>query len=274
MKRFMHLAVPVGAVCTSSLAWTATPPLVLQPLEQHRRLTLTLHARSGETESITELSSAPEAFEPFYAGIRGELIIETATAAGLGGHFSEINPDGFVIAHSCSATVTTRGDMDAAASQTHAFFSVRFQIPQDAPFEVIGYANSQTGTPTDVELSLVSADGKLVWELQPNRPESGFVGAGVLEAGEYTMVASTLVRVEVDAHDADEARASLITSFHLGERVGCPCDWNEDGLLDTTDLFAFLHDFFANRADYNGSGETDSADFFAFVTCMLLGCGA
>jgi hypothetical protein len=49
----------------------------------------------------------------------------------------------------------------------------------------------------------------------------------------------------------------------------CPCDWNQNGIVNSQDLFDFLGSFFAGQADFNQNGVTDSQDFFDFVTCFL-----
>lgn len=67
--------------------------------------------------------------------------------------------------------------------------------------------------------------------------------------------------------NAAQALASL-----AGEDQVCPADWNGDGLVTSTDLFAFLNDFFAGHADVNGDGRTDSSDLLEFVTRFMGGC--
>jgi hypothetical protein len=54
--------------------------------------------------------------------------------------------------------------------------------------------------------------------------------------------------------------------------VPCPCDWNDDAILNSQDLFDYLTDFFAGNADFNGFGGTNSQDFFDYLVCFFTGC--
>ncbi len=61
--------------------------------------------------------------------------------------------------------------------------------------------------------------------------------------------------------------ANLFVAFNL-----CPCDWNQDGSLNSQDFFDFLTSFFMNEADINADGITNSQDFFDFLSCFFAGC--
>lgn len=52
----------------------------------------------------------------------------------------------------------------------------------------------------------------------------------------------------------------------------CPCDFNNDAIIDSRDYFAFIASFFANNGDINFDNATTSQDFFDFLSCFFAGC--
>jgi len=56
--------------------------------------------------------------------------------------------------------------------------------------------------------------------------------------------------------------------------VTCAADFDESGVVNSQDFFAFLGAFFieAPLADFNRSGAVDSQDFFDFVASFFAGC--
>ncbi|MGE3109236.1 MAG: hypothetical protein AB7G11_04565 [Phycisphaerales bacterium] len=73
---------------------------------------------------------------------------------------------------------------------------------------------------------------------------------------------------------ATVAAVSRTAAFHVRVLVGtsCPCDWNDDGVVNSQDFFNFLTDFFADAADFNNDGATNSQDFFDFLACFFEAC--
>ncbi|HVU63835.1 MAG TPA: hypothetical protein VHC70_07655 [Phycisphaerales bacterium] len=47
----------------------------------------------------------------------------------------------------------------------------------------------------------------------------------------------------------------------------CPCDWNQDGLVNGADLVQFTSDWLAGHGDFDHSMTTDQADYTAFTQC-------
>jgi hypothetical protein len=56
-----------------------------------------------------------------------------------------------------------------------------------------------------------------------------------------------------------------------GNPPTCPCEFNHDGALNSSDFFDYLNAFFAldPAADFDGNGSVTSDDFFGFVNCFL-----
>jgi hypothetical protein len=50
----------------------------------------------------------------------------------------------------------------------------------------------------------------------------------------------------------------------------CPCDWNNDGVVNRADVQAFLADYAAGDADINGDDATTEADLRAFAACLRM----
>jgi hypothetical protein len=63
-------------------------------------------------------------------------------------------------------------------------------------------------------------------------------------------------------------------SFDVGNPCSapCPCDFNNNGVLNSQDFFDFLACFFTNgcpAGDYNDDGFVNSQDFFDFLACFF-----
>jgi len=73
--------------------------------------------------------------------------------------------------------------------------------------------------------------------------------------------------VQIDGYQGDRGVGTLLIEVGM-ER--CPCDWNNDRVLNSQDFFAFLGGFFNGQGDFNGDGTTTSQDFFDFLACFFL----
>jgi hypothetical protein len=84
--------------------------------------------------------------------------------------------------------------------------------------------------------------------------------ASVGEAGEYTCVVT-------DACGAFATSAPALISV-------CTADFDGDGHLGISDVFAFVNAWFAADplADIDGNGEIEVADIFAFLNAWFAGC--
>jgi hypothetical protein len=55
----------------------------------------------------------------------------------------------------------------------------------------------------------------------------------------------------------------------------CPADWDENGVVNSTDVSVYLNDWFTDMvngttvADFNGDGTTNSTDFSEFLNAYF-----
>lgn len=64
----------------------------------------------------------------------------------------------------------------------------------------------------------------------------------------------------------------MVSSVTVLGGPACPPDWNNDGFVNSQDLFDFLADFFELAADFNGDKVTNSQDIFDFLVAFFAGC--
>jgi hypothetical protein len=89
----------------------------------------------------------------------------------------------------------------------------------------------------------------------PGLPYPAFRAAFVYYAADY--------RWDISGDAAANNSASGIVE------LSCRCDWNADGVRNTSDFFEFLVDFFGGKADFDCTEETNSQDFFEFLDCWF-----
>jgi hypothetical protein len=93
---------------------------------------------------------------------------------------------------------------------------------------------------------------------------------------EFAVVQSRLLAAGIYYVEILDANSYGVYDYIIESSVSfsleCACDWDESGLVDSQDFFAFLADFFESAADFDGDGVTNSQDFFEFLGCFFAGC--
>jgi hypothetical protein len=69
----------------------------------------------------------------------------------------------------------------------------------------------------------------------------------------------------VEAHGAYHGDNTTCDNVNC---LGCPCDFNHDGVVNNDDAIAFLAAYAAGNADINGDGVTNQDDIAAFLACF------
>lgn len=254
-------------VATSGVAQT------IVPVDQSRELRGFVIVPPCAPGGLSRLLEAPD-FGPFIEDLEVRRECPEAlgrTLTSMNSTFREAN----IVAGgeaTCQGAAQSNTVIHAIGSST---LDVTFDLTERARFEVIGnliVENAVVPLGTRSSVTLVDAGDETVFAFTiTGRPgerlSENFREDGVLSAGRYRMSASAAANL--DASIPPEAIGYALFNFYLMVFEACRADWNEDGRVNTKDLFDFLAAFFAGDADFNADGRTDSEDFFDFVAEFL-----
>jgi hypothetical protein len=124
------------------------------------------------------------------------------------------------------------------------------------------------GTTAQGGYSVVFIDPDGYWHDSDMGPT--YSAAGTFEPGEHVIHGDAIILE--GTVDPRTGSPYALASFEITLRLAppaCPCDWNDDGGVDTQDFFAFLDGFFAGESDFNFDGVTNSQDFFDCLSCFF-----
>lgn len=66
----------------------------------------------------------------------------------------------------------------------------------------------------------------------------------------------------------------LVLAADISVPAPCPADYDQSGVVEVADIFAYLEAWFAGDADFDESGQTDVPDIFAFLEAWFANCPA
>ncbi len=139
------------------------------------------------------------------------------------------------------------GSFIEVGPQTNFNISGRTFFIDGVPVEGLDGAGMLTITDRSITLSGVLADGSdFSFELRPEDSASQ------------------------DYFDPD----ATVTITLVGPPPPCACDWNADDVLNDTDFFDWVNDFFAQsgpqgQSDFNDDGFENDQDWFDFISCFF-----
>ncbi len=104
-----------------------------------------------------------------------------------------------------------------------------------------------------------------------NGPAAGGGTWSGVQTGVMTLTGATSADNGAYTCVVTNACGSVMTNI---VRLGCAADFNNDGVNNVPDVFAFLSAWFANdpSADVNGDGQIAVNDIFAFLSLWFAGC--
>ncbi len=163
--------------------------------------------------------------------------------------------------HTCCGGAYADGTID---------FSYTFRVRAATRYHLRGSTRSEYGAVDDHAFSHIEISTQRdTLFTHDSEAEEGpqFSASGELPPGEYTIGAGLWFDAGYTSYSA-YGSASFQFILELAPPA-CPCDWDDDGVIGTSDFFAFVTDFFAGDADVNFDWSTNSQDFFDFLACFF-----
>jgi hypothetical protein len=153
------------------------------------------------------------------------------------------------------------------------------------------------GVHNGVKREMLLLNGTLVFEqwreMPVRRPDTGTGVAGLLSnfVGRNWLALSDRAGGHVNlyfpanvawsefgnAMTAPRVSALYKVTMPANQQGACAADWNDDGVINTADVTAFLADWFASRAggtlvaDFTGDGTVNTSDITAFLSAWFAG---
>lgn len=109
-----------------------------------------------------------------------------------------------------------------------------------------------------------------VGPLAPGTQAAANIEVGAAGFDQWPQQQSVLISARPVDSPASPARGFVAATV---SHTACAPDWNADGMLGVSDIFAFLASWFAGAADFDGDGQTLVADIFAYLGAWFAGCG-
>lgn len=190
--------------------------------------------------------------------------------------WSVLSPSNIKGVGGVTSSITTNEEHIGTNVDAASIMRVGFAIEGPTRYRLVGHAVLTIGhvaySRSRIGVSLTGPTSPVFSEVVDGEGESevAFNQYG------FFMVGTHLINVESRAHVS--AEVPLLThddaSFDVELEMGCPADFNFDGVTTSQDFFEFLTAFFAMdvSADYTVDGRVDSQDFFSFLTWFLPGC--
>jgi hypothetical protein len=145
-----------------------------------------------------------------------------------------------------------------------SWFEYSFYVDARTPYVLTCEGDRSGGTG---RLVFTSPTGVLVDRAASE--EGPFELSGELLVGVHTLVCTGTLEAQYPAGAVPEHEWGTMGFQLVMPSRTCPCDWNSDGAVESSDVFEYIAAFLGGGGDFDFDGVTNSQDFFDFLSCFF-----
>lgn len=213
----------------------------------------------GFNSNTNDVASPPILF---YAGQPMGITVRRAARKWDGQGFCTVPPETVRITRSGVSVVTPAADPAGNPAQQTPTLNLNIGFTANGD----GFLHEHPA----FALEGAASNGIYLVEMQ------AYIGSAVNSAPTPSAPFWVLLAQNALTADVNAASTWVVNNVASGAGRLCPCraDFDSNGLLQPTDIFAFLNGYFAggSGADFNNDGVRSPADIFAFLNAYFAGC--
>jgi len=161
----------------------------------------------------------------------------------------------------------------AINAQGRSTFDVYFTVNVLTPYRIVGSIGESGHAESVSRVRLSDWSGTTLVEFESETDTTSPIAfQGILQPGNYRLLAETQARVRTPPGNAAHATTTCSVLFSVPTSKSCRGDWNNDGAVNSVDFYNFIGNFLDGDADMNRDGGTNTEDFLDFMAAFFEDC--